>query len=118
MAADGAAVDAPAVGARGRGVAVVGVGDALAGGAHGEGGGRGHVHVAVRRDELERAELLHLLVQPPVLLRQRLAATLQLWNGATPSRCFSRLPLPVKTLSRAILGLDNFSCLYGHVNHL
>ena len=49
----------------------------LAGVAHGEGGGRGHVHVEVRRDELERAELLHLLVQPPVLLRQRLAAALQ-----------------------------------------
>ena len=54
-----------------------GGGDAAAGGAHGEGGGRGHVHVLVRGDELERAELLHLLLQPPVLLRQRLAAALQ-----------------------------------------
>ena len=35
------------------------------------------MHVEVRRDELERAELLHLLVQPPVLLGQRLAAALQ-----------------------------------------
>jgi hypothetical protein len=73
----GAGAGARARGGRGsRGVAV-GRGDALAGGAHGEGGGRGHVHVEVRRHELERAELLHLLLQPPVLLRQRLAAALQ-----------------------------------------
>ena len=50
-------------------------GDALAGRAHGEGGGR-EVHVeGVHR--LERAELGQLLLQPPVLLRQRLAAALQ-----------------------------------------
>jgi hypothetical protein len=55
----------------------VGVGDALAGGAHGEGGGRGHVHVVVRGDELQSPELLHLLLQPPVLLGQRLAAALK-----------------------------------------
>ena len=69
--------DAAAVGGGGGAGVVIGVGDALAGGAHGERGGRGHVHVEVRRDELERSQLLHLLLQPPVLLRERLAAALQ-----------------------------------------
>lgn len=49
---------------------------AVAGRAHGEGGGGRHLHVNLRR-ELQSSQFLHLLVQPPVLFRQVLAALLQ-----------------------------------------
>ena len=52
-----------------------GGGDALAGGTHGQEGGGREVHVeGVHR--LERAQLRQLLLQPPVLLGERLAAAL------------------------------------------
>ena len=53
-----------------------GSGDSLAGGAHGESGG-GEVHVE-RVSRLKGSELLQLLLQPPILLRQLLAAPLQI----------------------------------------
>lgn len=52
-------------------------GDCVAGRAHGEGGCR-KLHVDRRRRcQLEGLELLQLLVQSPVLVRQRLAAFFQ-----------------------------------------
>lgn len=59
----------------GGGVGVGGGGDALAGRAHGQGGGR-EVHVE-RVGGLEGPQLRHLLLEAAVFLRQRLAATLQ-----------------------------------------
>ena len=40
-----------------------------------------------------------------------------LWSGAAPSRCLSRLPLPVKLCHEPCLAWY-FSCLDGLVNHL
>ena len=50
--------------------------DTLTRGAHGEGGGWGHVHVELR-GKFQCSKLLHFLLQPPVLHGQILAAPFQ-----------------------------------------
>ena len=61
----------------------------------------------VRRDELERAQLHHLPLQPPVLLRQRHAAALQHLAVHLRSVCFSFV-LNDNVISVMLLTMDEW----------